>query len=178
MTSQSNIARPYAQALFELAREQKELAGWNDQLRLLAAVAGDPALSALTNDPHVSSEQLVHLILDVCGEQLKDGAKNLVKLLVRNGRVTAMPDIAEAFAHLKDEAEKVIAAEMVTAAPLDEDQQKQFVDALKTRLGRRVNLEFAVDEELIGGAVIRAGDWVVDGSVKSQLEQLVGALGA
>lgn len=176
MSAQSNIARPYAQALFELAEEQNDLDGWAEHLDILAAVASDTTLLDLTNDPHVSDDQMVELIIGVCGKKLGEGGKNLVKLLVRNGRVADLPDIAEAFAARKAEAEKVITAEMITASPINKDQQKQFVDALKKKLGRSVELEFAVNEDLIGGAIIRAGDWIVDGSVKAQLEQLVGAL--
>ncbi len=178
MSAQSNLARPYAQALFELAQEQDDLAGWNEQLQLLAVVASDSTLIGLTNNPGFSATQLTELIVDVCGDKLSDGGKNLVKLLVKNDRVSSMGDIAQAYAVRKAEAEKVIAAEMITAAPIDEKQKKQFSDALQSKLGRSVNLEFAVDEALIGGAVIRAGDWVVDGSVKAQLEQLVGTLGS
>ncbi len=178
MSAQSNIARPYAQALFELAQEQKDLTGWAEQLQLLAVVASDASVIDLTRNPRISSAQLAELMVDVCGDKLNDGGKNLVKLLARNGRVNAMGDIAQAYAARKAEAEKVVVANMVTAAPINASQQKQFVEALQSRLARSVNLEFEVDEALIGGAVIRAGDWVVDGSVKAQLEQLAGALNA
>ena len=159
------MPKPYLNWL----RNKKDLSGWAEQLQLLAVVASDASLIDLTRNPHISSAQLAELIISVCGEvdKLNDGGKNLVKLLVRNGRVNAMGDIAQAYAALKAEAEKVVAASMVTAAPINEIQQKQFAEALQSRLGRSVNLEFAVDEALIGGAVIRAGDWVVDGSVKS-----------
>lgn len=182
MSTQSNIARPYAQALFELAQEQKDLAGWAEQLQLLAAVASDADVIDLTRNPRISSARLAELIINVCsdvgGDKLNEGGKNLVKLLARNGRVDAMGDIAQAYVVHKAEAEKIVAANMVTATPINQSQQKQFAEALQSRLGRSVNLEFEVDEALIGGAVIRAGDWVVDGSVKTQLEQLVGALSA
>lgn len=176
MLAQSNIARPYAQALFELAQAEKDLAGWAEQLQLLAAVAGDASVLDLTRNPRVSSAQLAELIGDVCGDKLNAGGKNLVSLLARNGRVSAAGDIAQAFNARKAEAEKVVTANMVTATPINQSQQKQFADALQSRLGRSVNLEFEVDQALIGGAVVRTGDWVVDGSVKAQLEQLVGAL--
>lgn len=181
MSAQNNIARPYAHALFELAQEQNNLSAWDERLRLLAVIAGDTALINLTYDPSVSSVQLAQLIIDVCvdaGGKLDDGGENLVKLLVRNGRVNAIGDIAQAYAAHKAEAEKIVAAEMVTATPISDSQQKQFAETLRSTLGRNVNLEFEVDEALIGGAVIRAGDWVVDGSVKAQLEQLAGALSA
>jgi F-type H+-transporting ATPase subunit delta len=178
MSAQSNVARPYAQALFELAQEQDNLSGWQDQLQLLAAVSSDPSLARLTNDPHVSAGQLADLIIEVCGDSLHSEGRNLVKLIVKNDRVSDMADIAEAYTARKADAEKVVAAEMITAAEMDQDQQKKFSDALQKTLGRTVELDFSVDEELIGGAVIRAGDWVVDGSVKAQLEQLVGAIGS
>jgi len=178
MPAQSNVARPYAQALFELALERDVLSGWDDQLKLLAAVADDPAIAGLTHDPRVSAEQLSALIIDVCGDQLDQEGKNLVRLLVRNNRVHAIRDIEQAYSARRADAEKVIVAQMTTAAPLDESRQKQFAEALQSKLGRSVHLEFEVDEELIGGAVIRAGDRVIDGSVKAQLEQLGMALGA
>lgn len=178
MPAQSNVARPYAQALFELALERDALSVWDDRIRLLAAVADDPVMVGLTHDPRISSERLSALIIDVCGDRLDQEGENLVRLLVRNNRVDAIRDIAQAYAALRADAEKVVVAHMTTASPLDESRQKQFTEALQSKLGRSVNLEFEVDEELIGGAVIRAGDRVIDGSVKAQLEQLAGALGA
>jgi len=177
MSELSNIARPYAQAIFELAQEQGDLSGWGEALDLLAAVASDQSIRNLVSDPHVSSEQLQQIIIDVCGANIGPNAVNLVKLLVRNSRIGALPEIADAYAERRAEAERVIKAGMTTASRMDEAQQRKFVEVLETRLGRTVKLEFDVDEELIGGAVIRAGDWVIDGSVKAQLEQLVGAIG-
>ena len=178
MSAQSNIARPYAQALFELAQEQDDLARWNEQLCLLAMVMRDPAVLNMANNPHVPADQLIGLLIDVCGDSLGREGKNLVRLLVKNGRVADMTDIAEAYAERKAEAEKVITARVITTVAMEDRQQEQFAGALQEKLGRRVDLEFGVDETLIGGAVIRAGDWVVDGSVKAQLEQLVGAIGS
>ena len=176
MADQSNLARPYAQALFELAREQGDLAAWSGQLDLLASIAADSGLRAMINNPNVSPEQVESLIMDVAGEGLSDAGRNLVRLLVRNGRVEALPDIARGYAERRAEAERTIEAEMVTATPINEQQQQQFAAALQGKLGRAVKLDFSVDEELIGGAVIRAGDMVIDGSVKSQLSQLVNAI--
>ncbi len=178
MSAQGNVARPYAQALFELAVERDALSVWDDRIKLLAAVADDPVMADLTHDPRISPQQLSGLIIDVCGDKLDQEGKNLVRLLVRNNRVNAVRDIARAYAAHKAEAEKMVVAQMTTASPLDESRQKQFAEVLQSKLGRGVNLEFAVDEELIGGAVIRAGDRVIDGSVRARLEQLAGALGA
>ena len=191
MSAQNNIARPYAQAVFGLAQEQNNLAQWDAQLQLLATVASDHAVLGLTRNPRVSGAQLAEVILDIGRiESAKAGLKevgpfilntsikNLVKLLAHNGRIGALGDIARAFTALRSDAEKTVSATMATAVPIDKKQQQQFIMALQTKLGRRVNLAFEVDETLIGGAVIRAGDLVVDGSVRAQLQQLGATLEA
>ena len=197
MSAQNNIARPYAQAVFELAQEQNNLAQWDAQLRLLATVASDNAVLGLTRNPRVSGVQLAEVILAISRIEAakaakaglkevgqftlnagNDGIKNLVKLLAHNGRIGALGDIARAFTALRSDAEKTVSATMATAVPIDKKQQQQFKEALQTKLGRKVNLAFEVDETLIGGAVIRAGDLVVDGSVRAQLQQLGATLEA
>ena len=180
MTESSNIARPYARAVFELAAQQKDLAGWSARLDLLVAIAANADVVRLAGNPRVSAAQLEELILGVAAaaDKLNEQAVNLVKLLVSNGRIGVLPEIARAYAALRAEAENTVAAEIITAAEIDARQREQFTTALQGKLGRKVELTFAVDRELVGGAVVRAGDWVVDGSVRAQLEQLVGALRA
>lgn len=178
MAESSNIARPYARAVFELAQQQDDLAGWHDRLQLLAAIAADAGVAAAANNPRVSAEQLRQLILEVAADRLNADGVNLVKLLVRNGRIGILPAIAAAYAARRAEAERVIAAVITTAAETGEPQRKRFEAALQAKLGRKVELAFEVDHDLIGGAKVRAGDWVIDGSVRAQLEQLVGALSA
>ena len=180
MTESSNIARPYARAVFELAAQQKDLAGWSARLDLLAVIAANADVVRLAGNPRVSAGQLEELILGVAAaaDKLNEQTVNLVKLLVSNGRIGVLPEIARAYAALRAEAENTVAAEIITAAEIDARQRKQFTTALQAKLGRTVKLEFAVDRELVGGAVVRAGDWVVDGSVRGQLEQLAGALNA
>ncbi len=178
MADYSNVARPYAQAAFELAREGNDLAGWGNQLDLLARIASDSNLIELLKNPASTEQQQTGLILEVCGDSISPDAASLVKVLVKNDRINALPDISRIFAEHRAEAERIIEADMITATAIDESQQQQFVNALQTRLGRTVKLSFEVDQDLIGGAIIRAGDWVVDGSVKAQLEKLVGALAA
>ena len=178
MSELSNIARPYAQALFELARDVGDYAAWGDQLDLLAAIAGDERIAALLSNPSFTADQQTALLSGICGDKLSEQGSNLVKLLVKNRRVDALPDMAKLYAERRAEAESIVEADMITATEIGADQQQQFASALQAKLGRTVKLDFKVDEELIGGAVIRAGDWVVDGSVKAQLEQLFGALAA
>jgi len=178
MSDLSNVARPYAQAVFEMARDAGDLAGWGDQLELLGLVSSDAAVVEMLKNPAFSKGQQTELITSVCGDKLSADGVNLVKLLVQNDRVDALTDIAEIYAQKRAEAESVVEADMITATAIDEAQQQSFAKALESKLGRTVKLKFQVDEDLIGGAVIRAGDWVVDGSVKAQLEQLVGKLAA
>ena len=177
MADQTNLARPYAKAIFELAREQGDLAGWSDQLELLSIIAAESDTLSFISNPQASDQDIVDLVSSVAGDNLSSEAANLVRLLVRNGRVDVLPEISRAYVVLKDEAESIIEAQMTTASTIDDSQKQQFAEVLQKSLGRTVKLDFDVDEELIGGAVIRAGDWVVDGSVKAQLEQLVGAIG-
>lgn len=176
MSEQISLARPYAKAIFELARDAGEYALWSDQLELLAMISQDPAMAEVIANPAVSEKQLAELIIDVAGEQLDEQGRNLIKLLVRNDRVTVVADINQQFLILRDDAEQVIEAQLITAAEVNETQKQAFEVALSGRLGKRINLEATVDETLIGGAIVRAGDWVVDGSVKAQLQDLVGAI--
>ena len=181
MPSQSNVAAPYARALFELALERGALSDWDNRIQLLQAVTNHPDMADLTHDPRISARQLSSLIIDICsecGNRLDQEGENLVRLLAKNNRINAIDDIAQAYAMRKAQAEKVVVAQMTTAASLDESRRRQFAEVLQSKLGRTVKLEFDVDETLIGGAVIRAGDRVIDGSVKAQLEQLGGVLGA
>ncbi len=172
----SHIARPYAKAAFDLAQDRDDLAGWTDQLALLAAVVDDAQMADVISSPAVSNDQLTELVLDVCGDKLTEQGQNLVKLMVRNERLQAASEISSQYQTLRDEAEQVIEAQLVTAFEVDETQKEAISAALSKRLGKTIKLVAEVDESLIGGAVVRAGDWVVDGSVKAQLSELVGAL--
>ena len=122
MTESSNIARPYARAVFELAAQQKDLAGWSARLELLAAITAAADVVRLAGNPRVSAAQLEELILGVAADSLdslNEQAVNLVKLLVRNGRIGVLPEIARAYAALRAEAENTVAAEIITAAEID-----------------------------------------------------------
>ena len=178
MSEQSSLARPYAKAVFELAREAGDYAKWSEQLAFLAVVSGDENILNAIQNPAISKQQITDLLLDIGKDQLDDQGQNLVKLLVRNDRVVALGDISEQFVIMRDEAEQVIEAQLITAAAVDEAQKDKIQKALSKRLGKTIKLEASVDESLIGGAVVRAGDWVVDGSVKAQLQELVGAIGS
>lgn len=176
MSDFSHIARPYANAVFSLAQEKGNLSVWSEQLQLLAAVVDDPQMMGVISDPAVSSDQLVDLVIGVCGDKLTTEGQNLVKLMVRNERLAAASELSAQYQVLRDEAEQVIEAQLISASEVDEKQKEAIAAALSKRLGKSVKLNAEVDESLIGGAIVRAGDWVVDGSVKAQLSELVGAL--
>lgn len=176
MAEYSTIARPYAQGVFKLAQSQGKLAGWSDMLDYAAAVAADPSLNALLGSPRLTKEQLADLFIDVCGANLDAQGGNLIKLLAENRRLALLPAIAERYAQLRADAEATINARLILAQPADEAAQAGLTKALSKRLNRKVSLTTEIDESLLGGAIIRAGDLVIDGSVRGRLERLAATL--
>ena len=176
MAELSNIARPYARAVFELAKARADYSVWSEQLDMLAAVAVDPNVVGLFNNPRVSRRDLALVFMDVCGDRLDENVKNLVRLLAQNRRLHALPAIAEQYEHLRAEAEQTVQAELESALPVSDTQQQRIVEALSQRMGRRVELTVKTNKELLGGAVVRAGDLVIDGSIRARLEKLATAI--
>lgn len=176
MAEKSTIARPYAQAVFELAREHKAFPAWSEQLALVAAVAADDAMRELIGNPNVERDRLVQLFLDICGDKLDVAGQNFIRLLAENKRLDVLPEIATVYEAMRAEAEGTIEAEVITALPLDEAQQQALAEKLRARLGRDIVLSIKTDESLLGGAVIRAGDVVIDGSAEGQLMRLANTL--
>ena len=172
----SNIARPYAQAVFELAENTGDFGRWSDALHAMALVAANPDMRDLFNNPRISRRDAGQVLADVCGDRIDGRGKNLIRLLALNRRLHALPAIKEQYEALRAEAERTVRAELDSALPVSEQEQQQIASALKTRLGRDVELVCKIDETLIGGAVIRAGDLVIDGSVKARLENLAAAI--
>lgn len=172
MAEATTIARPYAQAAFELAKDSGKFAGWSEALTVLAEVANDKSVSSLISNPNVSSEQLIDIFVSICAEKLDQEGKNFLKVLAENGRLNVMSEIAASFDELKAEAEKTVKAEVVTAFKLDAQQTSKLKAALKKRLGCEVEISSRVDKSVVGGAIIRAGDMIIDGSVTAQLDRL------
>jgi F-type H+-transporting ATPase subunit delta len=172
MAEKSTIARPYAQAAFEIAQAGGQLKNWSEMLAVSALIAADPAVDRLVGNTNINREQLAQLFLDVAGERLNAQGKNFIKLLAENRRLNVLPEIAEQYEVLRAEAEKTIRAEMVSAFDVSAEQQQQIVQKLKARLGRDVTLTVATDASLMGGAIIKAGDLVIDGSVTGKLNKL------
>jgi len=176
MAEKSTIARPYAVAAFELAKEQQNLAGWSEMLGFAAVVVSDEVMQGYITNPAVAQDKLARLMIEICGDQLNDLAKNYIKVLVANKRLNVLPEIVVLYNELRADAERTVEAEVITAFPLSDAQQATLIAGLKKRLGREVSLITRVDEQLLGGAIVRAGDLVIDGSVSGQLGKLAIAL--
>ncbi|MGD1983504.1 MAG: F0F1 ATP synthase subunit delta [Chromatiaceae bacterium] len=171
------IARPYAEAVFDRAVATDKLDLWSDMLALLSTVVRDPALSGLIASPKLDRSQMTELMLDVGGGRLVEEGQNLVRLLVANGRLRVIPEIAELFEARKADFQGSIDVQVTTAFPLKPAQEQALASALKKKLGRDVRLTSTEDRDLIGGVKVRAGDLVIDGTVAGQLGQLANELG-
>lgn len=172
MAEKATIARPYARAAFEFAQAHGNLQQWSASLATAAAVVSDPSVVRLLNHPRVSATQLVELIAEVSGSTLDASASNFIATLAHNRRLALLPDIVAMYEILRAEVERVADVEVTSAVPLEAAQQQRLAAALKTRLKRDVRLHCTVDPKLVGGAVVRYGDLVIDGSVTERLARL------
>ena len=177
------VARPYAQAVFELAQETGQLDAWSALLDSASQVIADSGLRALMRAPGADLGAIASLVAETCGKDPDAAAvagspqgNNFFRLLAENRRIEALPAIAEAFEHLKADVENTVDVVLTAATQVDEAQQARMVDALKQRFGRDVRLSFEQDEELIGGARLQADDHIIDGSVRTRLAKLAIAL--
>jgi len=175
MAEPSTLARPYAKAVFELARDEGKLADWSAVLSGLANAVRDKSVAAAIGHPAVGRGQLADVLVQAMGKAT-DQAKNLLRLLSEYDRLKLAPLIAGQFEVLRAEHERRVDVEIVSAAPVDAAQQKALVDAVKKKLNRDVNVEWKTDPTLIAGAQIRAGDTVIDGSISGELARLRQAL--
>ena len=172
MADRLTIARPYARAAFEEARAHGRLEPWSEALHVAAEVVRDPRVETLLGNPHVTPEQLAQLVTGIAAAQLGAEGGNFVRTLAVNRRLGYLPEISARFDELKDAAQGVADVTVTSAAPLDASQQQTLAAALQKRLKRTVRLHCAVDPALIGGAVLRAGDLVIDGSLRTRLDRI------
>ena len=171
MADRLTIARPYAKAAFAQARADGQLAAWSNALGRAAAAVGDPRVRALFGSPKVTTAQLAELITGVAGE-LDDRSRNFLALVAESKRLPFLPEIAQIFDSLKADAERVVDVHITAATALPEAEAAQLTAALAKRFDRTVRVESSVDPSLIGGAVVRAGDLTIDGSLKARLARL------
>jgi len=176
MSELSTLARPYAEAVFRMAQGENDLAGWSSRVATLAAIVSDAQVARLIADPAVSADRIAILIIEVAGAGLGERGGNFVKVLAENDRLSLLPEISAQFETLKANAEGTLEATITSAQELTQAQIDDLVAGLKAKFGRAVNVQVAVDPELIGGAVIAIGDQVIDGSVKGRLQRMSFAL--
>ena len=185
MADNNTIARPYAQAVFEVARESKALDELSGSLNSAAELLQNDQVVAFLSNPALNDEQRLEFLRAAFAKAAgKDSVfagssqhgTNFLKLLLENGRVTVLPEIAEQFEVLKAQVENVVDVVVTSASELSASQRKAMAAALEKRLGRSINLETEIDENLIGGAVIKAGDVVIDGSLRARLDGLANAV--
>lgn len=185
MAEQGTLARPYAQAAFELAQAAGTLPAWSQFLQFTALAVTEPGVDRFLSTPGANLRAFTQALGDIAREQLGGsplfaGANapgvNFLRLLVENRRLDLMPQIAARFEMLKTEAENALDATLTTATPVSDEHQSQIVDSLKKRFGRQIRLTVAQDPALIGGARLQVGDRVIDGTVRTGLDKLATAL--
>ena len=178
MSELSTLARPYAEAVFRMAQGENDLAGWSARVQSLALIVSDAQVARLIADPAVAVDRVAGLVIEVAGADLGERGGNFVNVLAENDRLTLLPEISAQFETLKANAEGTLDATITSAQELSQAQIDDLVAGLKAKFNRAVNVQVAVDPELIGGAVIAIGDQVIDGSVKGRLQRMSFALQA
>jgi len=179
MAENSTLARPYARAVFELARDKGAFDRWSQTLSVLSALSADEGVQAMLASPKAAPAVRAEVLAELAGkagEKLDQQGRNFVGLLSENRRLGLLPEIAADYERLRAEAENTLEVEIKAAMPVDAAEQKLIADALHRKLGRKITLKYVQDKSLIGGAVIRAGDLVIDGSVREKLGRLAASL--
>jgi F-type H+-transporting ATPase subunit delta len=172
MAELSTLARPYAKAAFEYALESNQLQAWSKMLTLTAAVSEQDKVAELLASPEATSSELADTFVNLCGDQLDQKAANFIGELAQHKRLSLLPQINEQFEALKALQQQVVDVEVSSAFELDDSQVQTLAGKLKVSLNREVQMHTQVDKNLLGGVLIRAGDLVIDGSVRGKLAKL------
>jgi len=176
MADNATIARPYAKAVFDYAQESNSFDEWASLLDQLAVISSDESFDVVVNDPRVENEKVTALLTDLTKDVLPNGGTNFINLLVQNERLASLSEVQQQYADLVAKAKAIVTADVTTAIALTEDQKSSLTSALEKRLGQKVVLHETVDTDLVGGAVIKTGDLVIDGTAKGRIEKLTTAL--
>ncbi len=179
MSSLTTLARPYAKAAFGLAQESDgsaSLGHWQSMLDAVSQLAADKSVAGVLENPLVSPAQAVELLSSIAGEEADAQFVGFLNVLGENRRLPLLPEITALFTRLKQDAEKRLHVRAVSAIELDEDQISRICDALASRFNREIELDTEIDENILGGAVLYAGDQVIDGSLRGRLDKLVNSL--
>jgi F-type H+-transporting ATPase subunit delta len=172
MSSLITLARPYAKAAFELAQSDQALAAWDDMLGLAAAMVAEESMAALIENPDVGKAQVVDIITDAAGDAFNDRFRGFLGVLTSNDRLPLLPQIAGLYGELREKAENRLRVRVVSAVPLDDEQSGRLKEALASRFECEIELDNEIDARVIGGAVVYAGDQVIDGSLVGRLSKL------
>ncbi|ARU32754.1 F0F1 ATP synthase subunit delta [Sulfuriferula sp. AH1] len=176
MAEIATIARPYAEAVFRLAKESNALGSWSEQLAFAQLVAADSDMQRLAADPKVDGSQLGELFLSVSGSNLGAEAGSFVKLLIENGRISVLPEIVTQFETLKANEGGVLEADVTSAFAMSTEQIAELSARLEKKFNRKINATVTVDTTLIGGIIVAVGDEVYDASVRGKLQGMAYAL--
>lgn len=175
MSELTTVARPYAKAAFEYAVEATAVDSWLEMLVFAAEVSQNETMQTYLSGG-VSVEQATELFINVCGEQLDSNGQNFIKVLAENERLLVLPQVVAQFSELKAEYEKEVTVDVTSAVELTAEQQTTLSAALEKRLARKVKLNCNVDASVVSGLVIKAGDMVIDGSVRGKLNRLASTI--
>lgn len=176
MAELTTLARPYARAAFEVAQFADSLETWSTMLAQLAAVTSNEKVVAALSSPSLTGEQQTDIVTGICGDEISPQIQNFIAILAENKRLELLPEILALFEILKADLEKTVEVDITTAFPLADDTEQSIAKALKERLQREISIRSEVDKDLLGGMVIRAGDLVIDGSVRGKLRKLAEAM--
>lgn len=174
--SMTTLARPYATAAFEYALQKNALPSWDAMLASAALIAKNKAVVALLSNPAVTEQEMADFFCDALSAILDQEKRNFIRLLAENNRLPVLPDIAALFAGYRAEHEKKLTVEVTSAIALDEGYQQKLIAALTKRLQRQVSLQMSIDPTLLGGIIVKAGDKVMNGSVRDKLNRLYESL--
>jgi len=178
MAEVSTIARPYAKAAFEHAAAADELSQWAQALAFAAELADNGEVARLLDSPLLSGEQKAELFIDLCGDEAGEGFHNFIKQLAENKRLPVLAEISQAYEVLKAQQEQTVDVEVISAFDLTAEQQQGLAQKLKEKWHKEVSIKVTTDASLIGGVIIRAGDLVIDDSVRGKLAKVAEAVGA
>jgi len=177
MSSDLSIARPYAKAVFQLAKQTQQFDAWSQMLSNAALIVSCKPMKSIIKDPAFSRQELEAFIIDLGQDSFTQPMQALLRLLGRFKRLLFLPAIAELFESYRNKEQRIVKVELISAFALNEQERQNFMHALKQKLHENIELECKTDPSILGGAIIQAGDWVVDGSVKGKLNKLCDAMG-
>jgi F-type H+-transporting ATPase subunit delta len=177
MVEKMTLARPYVKAIFEMAMEDNALEAWSNMLSTLAFIAEDEQVKKILNDPTHAVKDNETLFLSICAKILNDYGKNLLHTLAQRKRLNILPEIFSLFEEKRQEAENVLTVDFASKIPLTKKQHEGFVKKLEKQFGRHIDMQCRIESDLLGGFLIKAGDVVIDGSVRGQLLNLKEMMG-